>query len=331
MGDQGPAAYRYACEVSDVMACINQPSLLAFEPFMLCGDVLAVHTSRDACLGLQCGGTRWARERDAGRVTGPPPEVEFISQTRCSELEETRTTGACCFAAVHPRSDGAIWANINDPTMVPTTDCRHVTRSECESGILKLRTIDELPSASWCFLDRTFFEHFGRVHILADPDDNDGPLAPISPARRRATLYHGDHTLCKCTSREEPFIIPRLVELGFTECLLLPQDVREFDSVCELEPPDDEFDCRTLGMPLIIDDEGFATFDAGNRRISPDPDECVDVVADLYIDSDGFARAIACRKFNDEGQATEIAISTLHQEQCAAMYGDYRWDELRPC
>lgn len=146
-----------------------------------------------------------------------------------------------------------------------------------------------------------------------------------------ATTDVGAFVLCQCSYTISPFIANELRDLGFHSCVLLPQDTRTWEEGCADIRPIDLFPCRTLGIPLTIDNDGFAAFDVGDRRVAPEREGCTYPLADLYVDADGFAHSVACTQFNDAGVATEAAIDNLHQDTCAAMYGDYRWDEQFDC
>lgn len=144
------------------------------------------------------------------------------------------------------------------------------------------------------------------------------------------TSYTGDNVLCQCSFTTSPFIADELRAVGFDSCVLLPQDERTWEEGCaELVPPE-LFPCRSLGTPLVIDDNGFAVFDFGNKLVSPAMITCVDVIGDLYVDPDGVAHALACFRTTQD-TPTSIAIADFHHDWCAAMYGDYRWDSTHRC
>ncbi len=315
-----------------VGVCMIQPQPQSTTPFFFCDQTLGLE---EYCLGQGCDDPRFEPLRLAGRAFPAPPEVIWREDTGgfpCDDIGDV-VTGACCFETVHHRADGTPWEGPDD-RMIPRTMCRQVAESVCRSGVMRLLSGTFDGPVRFCYVGVSFFEFYGNVDygptILGQPNVTDEYL-PLTSTRIRQTFYHGDHTLCSCTSRTEPFILPRLQEAGFNACLLLPQDERSWEDVCQIEPPDDEFDCRTLGMPLVIDEDGFAAFDAGNRRVDSGVEGCTQVFADLHIDSNGMARAIACTKFDDEGNTTDFALADLFQDQCAAMYGEYRWNQEFAC
>lgn len=305
-------------------ACCQPIGLNIELPFLRCGSCW----SEERCIGQDCTDIvrQWMVDNPGipwdsfAPSTGIPNDLSKFTTTvdriwhsgdDCADLREATGgiaacggAGACCFEACAGRPG--------------TEGCWPVIESACMRGYTVGITpvwTPRLPTGTTRIADNC------RYKV---PLNN---LCPPHPG------VHRQNFVCRCAFSYPPYVAQSAIALGFTGCVMESAEDRTWEEAClsPFDEEDEEFPCQTLGMPLVFDGEGFAVFDAGDRRISPDPNECVHVIADMHLDSDGFARALACREFDSEGNATEIAIATMHQELCAVMYGDYTWDEFQPC
>ncbi len=354
---QGSAAYRPHCEVLDIMPCGRDPFTgeqlgsccfpLAASQFPTESVFNFCHNcgQRDACLGRDCTDPAFEptpgseafieMARVAGWLTTEASDATWHADKTCAELRAERggDDGPCGISPACCKEDHAILSQRPAPTNCEDTEwgCVHAATHICDRGY-------------WVAADQSGATTGGqgcRVKMHPTLLGVRGPVAGVrlDPNTQLPAPFldcyqtwpHATSTMCECSFQTEPFIAQRWAELGFTRCLMLPQDDRTWEQACEAGPPDDEFDCRTLGMPMVIDEDGFAAFDAGNRRVDSAVEGCTRVFADLYIDSGGIAHAIACTKFDDEGNTTDFALADLFQDRCAAVYGDYRWDQEFAC
>lgn len=265
--------------------------------------------------------------RSRGRMVPPPLTLRYEEGRSCGDViqqEGHPTYGACCFERFSSRLVGL------ETVCLPTAEdeCRQGWRPVVSNAISHLTG-----EFAACWYRQNFNETTEMIFSTLPGDTS--PCAGVQPARETArSQYHDRHTLCQCSSTVRPFIDQALLDAGFTNCVRLPQG-EEWEDACDM-PLRDEFGCRALCFPLTFDSDGFAAFDADNRRINPDTEECDHVLADLLVDNDGIARSLACFLFDDAGRPTKVAVGNLNQGRtagatCAGMCGEYRWDDTFDC
>lgn len=307
------------------------------------------------CIGVDCAGGENAGPPlsassiwfiglagQEGWLTTEAPDVTWHADKTCAELRAERggDDGPCGISPACCKQDHtAFFLQNNRATNCDPSQgtiewgCVHAQPHICDRGYWVARDFSSSLTGS----------HGCRIKMhpaLLGPRSPGGgirvepggfPTAPVPFLDCYRSEPNPSNTMCECSFNTPPFISQDLRDLGFEHCLSQPQDTRTWEEKCGVGPPDDEFDCFTLGMPLIIDEDGFAAFDAGNKRVDSDAEGCAHVLADLYVDSGGFAHSLACTKFDDQGNATAIAIGDFHQEQCAATYSPYRWNTTFEC
>ncbi len=281
------------------------------------------------CLGQSCGGilNDWIATHpgDEGwswfvNVSGPggPEEhrrrltatVDSIFHHRqdCNDLHGNDelfnpcgTAGACCFG------DCEIFQGSHG--------CLSLKEQSCQRGWLTR------------LVDIKFLGPHGQgVGDIATNCRYRFPLNVICANFNVPTNYHPER-VCRCTSTTEPLVPFLWSELGYPDCVRRVNDPRSWEDACRLIIDDEPLECSALGMPLVIDEDGFAAFDAGDKRTTSN---CNHVLADLYVDSQGFARSLACP---DPDNSTRVALGSLAfgNDPCTAMYSDYRWDHDFEC
>ncbi len=87
---------------------------------------------------------------------------------------------------------------------------------------------------------------------------------------------------------------------------------------------------------LALDSAGFALFYGGELSITSSTDlerKCRHVIADMYLDNEGFAKAITCPR-HDLVAVASLGVRTERSpviDWCAAMYGDLLFDDTVTC
>lgn len=312
-----------------------------FSPFRLCSE-----TTRQNCLGdSSClsgdwgpihrtlgepfAGQAWAFMncfQQFGRIVAAPSDLQYFPNETCGQAIERvgfPTFGACC----HER-----WT-LDTPTRKEMT-CLPMSQQDCRQGWRAIRrSVPNFITGEFrvCWLKKMFIEPGDLLldHGVIEGQDCDAFIDPLVP--KGLTEYKGSSVVCRCTITTEPFMEQNWIDAGFRTCVRQAQDTRTWEEACSIDDPPDDLPCKTIGFPLVIDEDGVAGFYAGHKKLSTDDTSCRHAVADVYIDDVGIAHSIACVRFNADGSVGVVSIGDPSHDECVAMYADLRVDDDFDC
>ena len=341
------AAYR--CDNNEVYimpgACFTNFTGADASPIRQCFDV----SSRRGCFGdSDCVGFSWppySLDDDAntewiaagclqgkGRLVPAPASLSYHPGETCGDViarQGLQTFGACC----HERFEGSLPPDSG-------VACRHYSPEECAQGWIaqpmNFRN-NQTNETKRCWIRDAFIESFGSIFVGQTSDPADGCDFLVANIRQSGLSRHlGRTTACRCTSTITPFLPPEWVEAGFSSCVRIAQDPRSWEEACDLDISDG-LPCRTRGFPLVIEPDGHAAWYGGHRKVQEvegGDNGCRHVLAEPYVDDNGFFHSVGCTKFTDEGEPQEMIIGNLGDHQairCNAMYTDMGFDDDFVC